>query len=244
MPLHERIFGAIWALWGFMWFMLVAAVLTPVYAIVLLAGGKKYAIQCVWINYSVASPFLLAINGIRVRVHGKEKINPAQTYVFVANHLAQIDIIAGASATPKPAKFLAKSETRYIPIFGYMVKMLGIVVDRKSKESREKSYQYMRETLQQGESLFIYPEGTRNRTEAPLKEFKDGAFKAAIMAQVPIAVQTLVNTRNLNDPRYIHLKPGVVDVYWSEPIETKGMTLEDIPALKERVRAEMMKHLQ
>lgn len=64
------------------------------------------------------------------------------------------------------------------------------------------------------------------------------------MAQVPIAVQTLVNTRTLNDPRYIHLKPGVVDVYWADPIETKGMTLDDIPALKEKVRAEMMKHLQ
>lgn len=239
----KKVLCFFWAIWGFSWFMLVVTILTPLFAIILFIGGRKYAMPLVWFNYRYASPFLLWINGIKLKVHHAERIPPGKTYVYVANHLAQIDIIAGAAATPQPAKFLAKSETKYIPFFGFMVKMLAIVVDRKDKASREKSYAYMAEALKRGESLFIYPEGTRNRTEQPLKEFKDGAFKAAIMAQVPIAVQTLIGTRELNDPRSIHLCPGTVQVYWSEPIATTGMTIDDIPVLKERVRKEMLKHL-
>ncbi|MCW5908376.1 MAG: 1-acyl-sn-glycerol-3-phosphate acyltransferase [Chitinophagales bacterium] len=238
-----NVFGFLWAVWGFAWFLLVVALFTIIYAVVLGIFGRKYAMQCVWINCRYLSPFLLRINGIRLKVNGTEKIDAKRTYVFVANHRAQLDIIAGASALPQPVKFLAKAEVKYIPFFGYMVKMLAIIVDRKSKESREKSYRYMVEALHKGESLFIYPEGTRNRTNEPLKEFKDGAFKVAIMAQVPIAVQTLIGTRELNDPRGWSLFPGTVEVHWSTPIETKGMTTEDVPKLKEIVRVEMMKYL-
>jgi 1-acyl-sn-glycerol-3-phosphate acyltransferase len=244
MKLAKRVFGLLWAVWGFAWFLLVVAVFTVVYAAVLGVFGRRYSMTCVWINCRYLSPFLLWINGIRLVMHGKENIDSKRTYVVVANHRSQIDIIAGASALPFPVRFLAKSELKYIPFFGFMVRMLAIIVDRKNKESREKSYRYMAEALHKGESLFIYPEGTRNRTKAPLKEFKDGAFKVAIMAQVPIAVQTLVGAMELNDPNTWSLYPGTIHLYWSKPIETKGMTKDDIPRLKEMVRQEMMKHLQ
>ncbi|MCS6935219.1 MAG: 1-acyl-sn-glycerol-3-phosphate acyltransferase [Chitinophagales bacterium] len=200
--------------------------------------------RLIWFNFRYASPFLCSLLLLKVKVHGAERINPLQPYVFVANHNAQIDIICGASATPQPARFLAKVEVKRIPFFGYMARMFTILVDRKNKESRERSYRHMVEALQRGESIFIYPEGTRNRTDELLKEFKDGAFKVAIMAQVPIAVQTLRNTRKLNDPRSLYLCPGTVEVYWSEPIPTAGMTMNDLPLLKERVRQEMLAHLQ
>lgn len=243
MRLLKTAFGFIWACWGFAWFLLAVTVLTPVYALVLGVFGRKYSRYCVWINCHYISPFLLFITRLRLKVHNPERISPTRTYVFVANHLAMVDIITTASAVPQPIRFLSKAEVKYIPFFGFMVKMLAIIVDRKSKESREKSYGYMIETLRKGESLFLYPEGTRNRTEAPLKEFKDGAFRVAILAQVPIAVQTLVGTRKVNDPRTWALFPGRVVVYWSEPIETTGMTMDDLPRLKEMVRQEMMRHL-
>ncbi|MBL7777421.1 MAG: 1-acyl-sn-glycerol-3-phosphate acyltransferase [Chitinophagales bacterium] len=239
----KKLLAALWAFWGFCAFMAVVFVLTIAYALILLVGGKQYSMQLVWCNFHYASPLLCKLMLLKVKVFGVEKISTTQPYVFVANHNAQIDIICGASATPQPARFLAKAEVKYIPFFGFMVRMLGILVDRKSKESREKSYRYMAAALQKGESLFLYPEGTRNRTEAPLKEFKDGAFKVAIMAQVPVAVQTLLHTRKLNDPRSIHLWPGTVEVHWAEPIATTGMTMDDLPRLKEMVRAEMLKHL-
>ena len=244
MYLLKRAFGFVWALWAGFWFMFVVILFTPVYAVVLGIFGKKYSMKCVWINCHYLSPFLLGVSLIRIKVFGKEKVSANRSYVFVANHLSQVDIIASASTVPQPIRFLAKSETKNIPVFGYMVKMLGIVVDRQSKESREKSVMYMAEELRKGHCLFLYPEGTRNRTDQPLKEFKDGAFRVAIMAQVPIVVQTLVGTKKVNDPEgLVQLYPGTVEVHFSEPIETKGMTANDVERLKERVKAEMLSHL-
>ncbi len=239
----KRIFSFIWALWGAFWFLLIVAPLTIVYALIIIIGGKKYSMNCVWFNCHVVSPLLLKLMLIKLKVFGKEKLDAKTTYVYVANHNSQIDIMACASAVPNPIRFLAKAETKYIPFFGFMVKMLGIVVDRQSKESREKSYQQMADALLKGESLFLYPEGTRNRTKEKLKEFKDGAFRVAIMAQVPIAVQTLTGAREVNPPEGLQLYPGTVEVHWSEPIETRGMTMADVPLLKEKVRNEMLKHL-
>ena len=243
MNLLKRTFGFLWALWGAFWFLLIVTPLTVVYGILLGIGGKKYSMNCVWFNCHVVCPFLLRVMLIKLKVYGSEKIERKGTYVFVANHISQIDIIACAAAVPHPIRFLAKMETKYIPFFGFMVKMMAIVVDRKSKESREKSYKYMAEALKKGESLFLYPEGTRNRTEQKLKEFKDGAFRVAIMAQVPIAVQTLTGAREVNSPVGLQLYPGTVELHWSEPIETQGMTMADVPLLKEKVRNEMLKHL-
>ena len=243
MEILKRTFGFFWALWAGFWFMVVVIIFTLVYAVILGIFGKKYSMKCVWINCHYLSPFLLAVSLIRLKVFGRERVDPKRTYVFVANHLSQIDIISCTAVLPQPIRFLAKAEIKKIPFFGYMVKMLGIFVDRKSKESREKSVRYMVNELAQGNSLFIYPEGTRNRTDQPLKEFKDGAFRVAIDAQVPIVVQTLVGTKELNDPKGLQLYPGKVQVYFGEPIETKGMTLDDLETLKARVRDEMMSHL-
>lgn len=243
MSVIKKIFAFAWGIWGALWFMLIVAPLTIIYALILLVGGKKYSLHCVWFNCHYVCPFLLRVMLIQVKEYGREKIQSGKAMVFVSNHLSALDILVNASVMPQPMRFLAKMETKYIPFFGYMVKMLAIVVDRKSKESREKSYRYMSDALQQGESLIIYPEGTRNRTGVPLKEFKDGAFRVAVMAQVPIIVQTLVGTQAVNPPEGLQLLPGTVEVHWSEPIETTGMLPEDIAALKQRVRTEMLKHL-
>lgn len=237
------IFHFLWAVWGFSAFISIVAILTPIYALLLLFGGNKMALRCIWFNAHYVSPFLIRLMLIRLHIHGADLVKREATYIYVSNHLSQIDILANASAVPHPIKFLAKMEVKYIPFFGFMVKMLAIVVDRQNKDSREQSFERMLVALKQGESLFLYPEGTRNRTGQPLKEFKDGAFRAAILAQVPIVVQTLVNPRELNNPDGIHLQPGRLDLYFSAPIDTRGMSLEDVPRLKRQVIDEMMRHL-
>jgi 1-acyl-sn-glycerol-3-phosphate acyltransferase len=243
MKILKDIFSFCWAVWGAFWFMLIMVIFTPLYAIIFGIFGRKYVRQCIWINCNYLCPFLLRVCLIRMKVYAKEKIDPHKTYVFVANHLSQIDIVASAASVPHPVRFLAKSEIKNIPFFGSMTKMLAIMVDRKNAESRAKSVQYMVMELQKGNSVMIYPEGTRNRTENPLKEFKDGAFRVAIMSQVPIAVQTLVGTKEVNNPKGIHLMPGTVAVRWSDPIETTGMTLEDVPRLEQMVKNEMLRNL-
>lgn len=182
---------------------------------------------------------------IRVKIKGKEFIDEKKTYVFVANHLSQLDIPAYAIACKNTIRFLAKIELTKIPLMGYVIHKLYLSVDRSNKEARYRSMQNMRKSLEEGISVFICPEGTRNRTSQPLLDFKDGAFRLAIEAQIPVAVLTVMDSQKLLSPlRPVELAPGTIHAIWDKPVETKGMTEKDIPALKEKVRALMIAHLR
>jgi 1-acyl-sn-glycerol-3-phosphate acyltransferase len=181
---------------------------------------------------------------IRVKTKGNELIDENKTYVFVANHLSQLDIPAYAIACKNTIRFLAKVELTKIPLMGYIIHKLYLSVDRSSPEARRQSMQNMRKALEDGISVFICPEGTRNRTDKPLLDFKDGAFRLAIEAQVPLAVLTVTDSQKLLSPlRPVELAPGTIHAFWDKPIDTTGMTEADLPALKEKARALMLAHL-
>jgi 1-acyl-sn-glycerol-3-phosphate acyltransferase len=84
-------------------------------------------------------------------------------------------------------------------------------------------------------SVVIFPEGTRNRTGKPLKNFYDGAFRLAIETQTPILPMVYCNCLHMwnNDEFLIH--PVDLKAIYLSPIETKGMTESDEPALKDKV---------
>ena len=104
----------------------------------------------------------------------------------------------------------------------------------------------MRAALEEGISVYLAPEGTRNKNQnVDLQPFHDGAFRLAIEAQVPVAVFTLFNTDNLLSPKtLLGLRPGTIYGSWIEPIETTGLTEKDIPALREKVWQLMLKEFQ
>jgi len=181
---------------------------------------------------------------IRVKTKGQELIDEKKTYVFVANHLSQLDIPAYVIACKNTLRFLAKIELTRIPLMGYIIRKLYLSVDRSSKEARSQSMLNMRQSLDEGVSVFICPEGTRNRTGEPLLDFRDGAFRLAIEAQAPLAVLTVTDSQKLLSPlRPVELAPGTIHAIWDKPIDTKGMTEADLPALKEKARTLMLKHL-
>jgi 1-acyl-sn-glycerol-3-phosphate acyltransferase len=181
---------------------------------------------------------------IRVKAKGRELIDQNKTYVFVANHLSQLDIPAYVMVCRNTIRFLAKKELTRIPLMGYIIHKLYLSVDRSSPEARRQSMMNMRKALEDGISVFICPEGTRNRTSAPLLDFKDGAFRLAIEAQVPLAVLTVIDSQKLLSPlRPVELAPGTIHAIWDKPIDTTGMTEADLPSLKEKARQLMLTHL-
>jgi 1-acyl-sn-glycerol-3-phosphate acyltransferase len=131
-----------------------------------------------------------------------------------------------------------------VPVFGYVVKRLYITVDRKSRKDSIESVERMKDSLLREKiSVVLFPEGTRNRSNEPLLNFKDGAFRLAIETQLPIAVLTILNTREYSAAGKFELRPGTIHAAWSEPIDTKGMTANDIPMLKEKVREVFLRNL-
>jgi len=132
-----------------------------------------------------------------------------------------------------------------MPVFGYVVKKLYITVDRKKRNDRAVSFDKMKHSLlQESISVILFPEGTRNRSQEPLLNFKDGAFRLAIETQLPIAVLTIFNTVDFLPTDAFAMKPGTVRAVWDEPIETKGLTIQDIPMLKEKVRNILLRNIQ
>ena len=246
MNFFVRILKTLFGIWGGILFSLSMILSTICFFIVFLVAPKKKAphIAHKYISRNWAK-LIFPFFGVYVRVKNREFIDPQKTYVFVANHRSQLDIPAYAIACKNTLRFLAKEELTKIPLLGYVIKKLYISVNRKDKAARLRSMENMMTSLRDGISVFICPEGTRNKTADPLLPFHDGAFRLAIEAQVPLAVMTVLNSDKLLSPLHpIELSPGIIDCVWDKPIETLGMTEADIPRLKEMAIALMIKEME
>jgi len=202
--------------------------------ILALLMGKKAHVS-IYRFYKLWIGVFFKISGVRMKVYGKEIRDNTPPCIVVSNHATNIDMITAPYALPLGAKPLAKIELLKIPIIGYQFKIMSVTVDRKSKESRERSMLLLKKTLEEGFPIFIYPEGTRNRTASPLKEFYDGAFKIAIEMQKPILPLVTVNARSIWPMGSLLIKPGIIKAFYLTPIDTTGLTQADVPVIKEKV---------
>lgn len=241
-----RIFRNLWAIYAMVLFLALMAITMPIFLLnmAFLPEEKSLRRNIAFLHH-VFTPTFLSLVGIRVKIVGREKLDASRSYVIIGNHNSALDFIVNAAAFPGVFRFLAKQELHKVPVFGWVVKKMCLSVDRRSAMSRARSVVELKQQLAAGWSIFIYPEGGRNRTGEPLAPFYDGAFRIAIQTKAPIAIQTIVNIKDIaSTARSIDLKPGTVRIIWEEPIETSGIRTEDIPELKDRVRNIMLAHLQ
>lgn len=219
----------------------VTMLLAGLYIVLVFSLVPKKAPQLAHAGNRVWAQTLLLFFFIRVTIRNKHLVDPKKTYIFISNHQSQLDIPIFARSCSNTFRFLAKAELTKIPLLGYLIKKMYITVDRKDRKDRNRSIEVMKASLDANISVFLCPEGTRNReTEPPLLEFRDGAFRLAVLTQTPIAVLLLYNTGPLLHPkRPVELAPGFVEAEWLRVIDTTGMTIDDVPALKDKVYAEM-----
>jgi 1-acyl-sn-glycerol-3-phosphate acyltransferase len=185
-------------------------------------------------------PAMASLNPLwRFRYSGALPADPRKPYVVVSNHESFADILL-ISHLPWEMKWLSKAELFRIPIMGWMMWLVGdIPVKRGFGPSAVEAMQRCRQMLQRRVSVMIFPEGTRSRT-AELLPFKDGAFRLAVEAGVPILPLALSGTRTALPKSDWRFGRSVAEVRVLEPVDTAGMTLDDVPALKARVRASIV----
>jgi 1-acyl-sn-glycerol-3-phosphate acyltransferase len=204
--------------------------------------GKRALRKNIYFLHHVFTPIFLFFAGISLKVIGKEKIDKNTSYVIVSNHSSSLDFIVNAEAYPGVFRFLAKQELLKIPIFGWVVKKMCLIVDRSSAMSRARSMVELKRELAEGMSIFIYPEGGRNQSEDLLGTFYDGAFRIAIQTAAPLMVQTIVNMKDISSTaQSIDLCPGVVKIVWDGPFMPKKG--DDVNELKEKVRGIMLERM-
>ncbi len=163
--------------------------------------------------------------GVRIRVHGSMAVDAAHGTVFVANHVSWYDIFALAAEVPW-CSFVAKSELRKIPLFGFAAECAGIVfIDRENRKAAFESYKVAAAEVQRGRAVVVCPEGTRGY-DYHLRPFKKGPFVLAIAAQAPIVPTVVHGTREVMRKGSFRVRSGTVDLHFLEPVPTAGCDYE------------------
>lgn len=180
---------------------------------------------------------VLWLAGIRVVQEGLEKTNSLRGCVYVLNHRSFADAVVAFFALPGDLRFLAKKELYKIPLVNFALRTMGMIeVDRSNPEAAAQSIDRAVSHLQNGKSVALFPEGTRNRGEG-LLPFKKGAFVLAIKAQVPVIPVVLIGAEKALAPDTIFLYPATIRMIFHDPIATTGMDLEQRNELLEKARA-------
>jgi len=174
-------------------------------------------------------------------------LDKRKQYVFCPNHFSYLDIPT-MGLNPINAIFVGKGSISKVPVFGYMYSRLHILVDRSNLKSRYASIVQSLKAIDDGKSLVIYPEGGIITDRDPiLARFKDGAFRVAIEKQIPIVPVTIPYNWIILPPYEFLVWRGRVKVIFHEPIETTGLTLNDVDRIKNEtfnvIDNELKKHI-
>ncbi len=159
------------------------------------------------------------MTGCSLKIVGLENFKRGENYIVTCNHNSLMDVPLTTPFIPGPNKTIAKAELAKTPLFGLVYKRGSILVDRNDKNSRQKSFNKMKEVLNMGMHMCIYPEGTRNKTNLPLKEFYDGAFKLAVDTGISLLPALMFNTKKV-------LPSDKIFFFWPS-----GMELHFLPAV-------------
>ena len=234
----SRLWQSLLSVWA--WTVLIVCIVIwfPLMALLRLVTAPfdrgRYAVGYLFRQIAVVTA---ALNPLwRFRRAGAMPADPRRPYVVVSNHESFVDILL-ISHLPLEMKWFSKAELFRIPVMGWMMQLAGdIPIKRGFGPSAVEAIAKCREALANRVSVMIFPEGTRSPT-TDLLPFKDGAFRLAIDAGVPIlplAVHGTSTALRKHDWRFGR-STAVVQVL--EPIETAGLTPDDVPALKERARS-------
>ena len=233
-----NIFGRIWALWGLVSFLITFIIIflpSMLSHTMEETKGQKYfvALSKLWMNVWL---FLI---GCPVKVSGKENFKPGMVYIIVFNHNALLDVPLSAPYVPGANKTIAKASFAKIPLFGMFYKRGSVLVDRTNERSRRKSFNAMKKVLAAGMHVCIYPEGTRNRSNEPIKPFYNGAFKLAMETQKAIMPCVIIGTKKaMPINKKFFLLPVKLKMHFLPAEASTDITLQD---LKEKTFNVMVK---
>lgn len=182
------------------------------------------------------SRLVTSFAGVKIVVENRATLVPEQPYVFMANHASSLDIWAVFVAIPRRLRLIAKKQLARIPLFGWaMWAGRFIFIDRGNGVAARRSIAEAGTRIHDGDSVLIFPEGTRTR-DGSLLPFKKGGFHLAIKAGVPIVPVALCGTRALMPRGSLLLHAGAIKVIIGQPIPTQGLSEEDRVNLPERIR--------
>ena len=200
-----------------------------------------------WANYPprLWARIILWLLFIPVKVEGRERLDPKESYVFVANHQGAFDIFLIYGHLNRNFKWMMKYQLRKIPFVGFAcAKTHQIFVDKRGPKKIKATYDQARETLQGGTSVTVFPEGSRSFT-GHMGVFKKGAFMLADELQLPVVPLTINGSFNImprtRDMKFVRWHRLTLTIH--DPIYPVGKGPENVEATKNQAYDSVMSSL-
>jgi 1-acyl-sn-glycerol-3-phosphate acyltransferase len=161
--------------------------------------------------------------GIKINVKGLENIDFTKPYIFVSNHASMADIPTVMVALKGKVNIVFKKELTWVPIWGWALRFGPfIMIDRSNPRDAMASIERAVQTIRSGQSVILFPEGTRTNN-GKLQPFKRGAFTLAAKSGVPVVPMTINNTYGIMPKGTFSVKKADISVILEKPILTVGL---------------------
>ncbi|WP_255489421.1 1-acyl-sn-glycerol-3-phosphate acyltransferase [Dysgonomonas sp. 216] len=219
----------------------------PIFAIATIITALTVMIGCTLGNnrfWSVVPPrywskLACRLSLCKITVKGREKLDKNTSYVFTPNHQGAFDIFLIYGYLGQNIKWVQKQELRKIPFVGKASEIAGhIFVNQSSLKSMKETITKAEQELKKGDSITIFPEGSRTK-DGTMGRFKKGAFIIAQQMQLPVVPLTLNGPFNVMKIHTYLINPGKMELIIHDPIPTQGMTEDDIPELLNKTHNEV-----
>ncbi len=199
----------------------------------LLALTTGHVMPLYWIATRLGQ-FGVRLAGVKIEVRGIEHLQPGRNYIFMSNHVSNLDPPVLIPVIPGRCSVLVKKELFRIPILGTGMKVADLVpVDRSDREAAIESVNAAVKVLQRGLHMVIFPEGTRS-TDGRLLPFKKGPFHLAVESGVFVVPVTILGTYECWPKTRFALRPGTATVVFHTPIDPHSC--QDRDSLMKAVR--------
>ncbi len=215
--------------------LLVSTILTALTTIIVTAIGAGHW-SGYWPQHIWAKVFCWATL-VRVRVKGRENIDPNTSYVFVANHTGAYDIFAISGWLGHNFRWMMKASLRRIPLVGYACeKAHQIYVDNRTPARLRHTMQRAESLLSGGMSLVVFPEGART-PDGRMHRFKKGAYMLATEFDLPVVPITIDGAYDVL-PRWAKIPHwGTITLTIHKPVFPEPGKGHDLTTLMESTRA-------
>lgn len=181
---------------------------------------------------------VIFICGTKVTVIGEENVPKDRAVLYIGNHRSFFDIILTYARVPRPTGYIAKKEILRVPLLPiWMRNVHCLFIDRTDIKAGLKTILQAIDDVKHGISIFVFPEGTRNKTQDVLLPFRDGSFKIATKAGCPVVPVTITHSRSIFEDHLPWVHAGHVTIEYGKPIETASLSKEEQRALPDQVAA-------
>ncbi|KAK9237844.1 hypothetical protein V1525DRAFT_133017 [Lipomyces kononenkoae] len=225
--------------------------------------GKKGLSQ--WTAGRAFSTLTCPLIGLKIDIKNEEVLKKTRPAVIIANHQTELDVLLLGRIFPKYCSVTAKSSLKYVPFLGWFMMLSGTVfIDRQNRGKAIKALDGAINAMQKNnQSVFLFPvrhsltlssrrdllislqEGTRSYfTKPDMLPFKRGAFHLAIQSGFPIIPVVISNYAHVFNFRKRILNSGTIDIQVLDPVETEGLSADDLDDLVETTRAKMLEVLK